>query len=100
MPHIRALFQFFDYISLTFLSITFIDMVNFMQNDIITFKEVEGTVFQYVYICIGLGYFIINGYNNYQAKKQERQQKALEIKKLQDEIDMQKWENAEKKSEK
>ncbi len=87
MATIKALFYFLDWIALTFLGIAIIDMINLFQNNILDFSNVEGTPFQYVYILVGIGYFILNGYNNYQSKKIERETKKLENKKLEEEIE-------------
>ena len=99
MPTIRALFHFFDWVAGLFLGLTIIDMLSLFQDKLVDFSEIKNPSLQYIYILVGLGYFILNGYNNYQAKKLEREHKRLENEKLKEEIEMQSFENEEKKSE-
>lgn len=99
MPTIRALFQFLDWVAATFLGLTILDLFVFVQDNILDFSNVKGTPFQYIYILVGLGYFILNGYNNYMSKKIEREHQRLENEKLKEEIEAMEIENEEKKTE-
>ena len=96
MPHIRALFHFLDWVAFSFWGLTFVSITNLFQENIIDFSQVEGTPFQYIYILVGIGYFILNGYNTYQSKKLEREHKKLENDKLREELDMLEHENEKK----
>ena len=105
MPHIKALFHFFDSLFYTFWGITIINTVSIVQDGMIKFEEVEGTVFQYIYMMVGFAYGAVMAWNKLADGKQKREDKKIEMErkklenlKIKEEIEMIEWQNDEKKS--
>lgn len=81
----KLFFQGIDYLFATFLGITILDLLNFIRVDLVDWMQAVDISVQYIYIIIGLVYFILKGIHNFKMNILERREKEIEnLKKLEE----------------